>query len=294
MVVRVNAFSTALEVVPGLTYTMGGFDVSLTAQADVDLLLPATSGTLALIQSPQFTGNPTTPTPPLADDDTTIANTKFVKDAIAAAIANLSPFPPGSMMPYGGATAPAGWYLCDGSAKTTAGDVALFTAIGYKFGGSGANFNIPDMSGRVPAGVDLSGTNRITSPQVAPDGDTIGAVGGSETASFVANISTVNVTGTIAGTTSATDQLNVAVTGSGSTDANVDIGNASNGTGSVFNTSNPSHLHTITNLASTGKTVLGDTLDLGGTCTATGTGVGATAASSILQPTIITNYIIKR
>jgi len=40
---------------------------------------------------------------------------------------------------------PTGWLLCDGSSIATATYPALFTAIGYVYGGAGANFNLPDL-----------------------------------------------------------------------------------------------------------------------------------------------------
>jgi microcystin-dependent protein len=55
-------------------------------------------------------------------------------------------------------SAPAGWHLCDGASATTSGNAALFAVIGYAFGGSGANFNLPDFRGRLPIGVG-QGTN---------------------------------------------------------------------------------------------------------------------------------------
>jgi microcystin-dependent protein len=42
---------------------------------------------------------------------------------------------------------------CDGRSLATTGTyAALFAAIGYQWGGSGANFNIPDFRSRVPVG----------------------------------------------------------------------------------------------------------------------------------------------
>jgi len=40
---------------------------------------------------------------------------------------------------------PTGWLLCDGSSVATATYPDLFTAIGYVYGGAGANFNLPDL-----------------------------------------------------------------------------------------------------------------------------------------------------
>jgi len=40
---------------------------------------------------------------------------------------------------------PASWLLCDGASIATATYPDLFTAIGYVYGGAGANFNTPDL-----------------------------------------------------------------------------------------------------------------------------------------------------
>lgn len=68
-------------------------------------------------------------------------------------------FPVGVMMPFGGTAAPAGqWLLCDGSSKSTTTYATLFNVLGYRYGGSGGNFNLPDMRGRFPIGMDASQT----------------------------------------------------------------------------------------------------------------------------------------
>ena len=50
------------------------------------------------------------------------------------------------------ATAPDGWLFCDGASYTTAEQLDLFDEIGYTYGGSGANFNVPNMGGKVRRG----------------------------------------------------------------------------------------------------------------------------------------------
>lgn len=46
---------------------------------------------------------------------------------------------------------PANWLLCDGSSLSTAAPYdKLFAVIGYQFGGSGANFNLPPANGKFP------------------------------------------------------------------------------------------------------------------------------------------------
>jgi microcystin-dependent protein len=47
-------------------------------------------------------------------------------------------------------TIPAGWLPCDGRSMQAGPNPLLFQAIKYAFGGFGANFNLPDLSGRVP------------------------------------------------------------------------------------------------------------------------------------------------
>jgi microcystin-dependent protein len=70
-----------------------------------------------------------------------------------------SPFftPVGMVTPFASATAPTGWLLCDGSAKSTTTNpeyTALWGIIGTSFGGSGASsFNVPDLRGRTVVGV---------------------------------------------------------------------------------------------------------------------------------------------
>lgn len=62
--------------------------------------------------------------------------------------------PPGVMLPYGGAAAPTGWLLCDGSSYLRATYAGLFAAIGTAYGAAdGTHFNVPDLRGRAPYGL---------------------------------------------------------------------------------------------------------------------------------------------
>ena len=63
--------------------------------------------------------------------------------------ASSDPHNSGMVICYAGtnATIPAGWLLCDGASVATATYPDLHTAIGYAYGGAGANFNLPDMVG---------------------------------------------------------------------------------------------------------------------------------------------------
>ena len=60
---------------------------------------------------------------------------------------------PGAVLPAP-QTVPAGWALCDGSLKGTADPLyaALFAVIGYTYGGTGGNFNLPNLQSRMPVG----------------------------------------------------------------------------------------------------------------------------------------------
>jgi hypothetical protein len=66
--------------------------------------------------------------------------------------------PTGSMLLFGGATAPAGWLLCDGSTISRTTYAALFDVIGEAYGtGDGSTtFQLPDLRARFPLGADGS------------------------------------------------------------------------------------------------------------------------------------------
>jgi microcystin-dependent protein len=78
----------------------------------------------------------------------------------------------GTIVPFAGSTIPDGYLTCDGTAvsRTTYSD--LFAVIGTTYGaGDGSTtFNLPNLKGRVPAGLDSNDT----------DFDTLGETGGSK------------------------------------------------------------------------------------------------------------------
>jgi microcystin-dependent protein len=74
--------------------------------------------------------------------------------------------PVGTLLDYAGPTAPAGFLLCFGQSVSTTTYAGLFAVIGYAWGGSGANFTIPDLRGYVVCGIgNMGGTesSRINS-----------------------------------------------------------------------------------------------------------------------------------
>ena len=83
------------------------------------------------------------------------------------------PDPVGMIVPYGGdpSSLPPTALLCDGSSYATTLYPALFGVIGYAYGGSGANFNVPDLRARFPAGAGGS---------LLGNAINLGSVGGSE------------------------------------------------------------------------------------------------------------------
>lgn len=82
----------------------------------------------------------------------------------------------GDIKGTGRTTAPTGWLLCDGAEISRATFSALFSAIATNYGsGNGSStFNVPDLRGRVPMGVDGTAARIATN-------DGIGQASGAET-----------------------------------------------------------------------------------------------------------------
>jgi microcystin-dependent protein len=73
-------------------------------------------------------------------------------------------WPAGTMLPFAGDTAPAGWILCDGQTSvspTSALGVALGGASGRFGADASGNPKVPDMRGRVPIGFDLANIGSV-------------------------------------------------------------------------------------------------------------------------------------
>lgn len=83
------------------------------------------------------------------------------------------PDPVGMIIPYAGD--PSGLVpsalLCDGSSYAATDYPSLFGVVGYAFGGSGANFNVPDLRSKLPTGA--GGT-------ILGNAVSVGSVGGAE------------------------------------------------------------------------------------------------------------------
>jgi len=107
-----------------------------------------------------------------------------LSSSVAALSSSLALTPVGAVTAFAAATAPTGWLLCDGSAKSRATYSALFGIIGttYGVGDGSTTFNLPDLRQRFPMGKAASGT-----------GNTLGSTGGA-----------IDHTHTVSGATGAT------------------------------------------------------------------------------------------
>jgi len=115
----------------------------------------------------------------LKTDDTLVANRLDIGS-------NTYAFAPvGAVMPYAGSTAPNGWLLCFGQAVSRTTYSALWSLLSTTYGaGDGVTtFNLPDLRGRVVAGLDNMGgsaASRLTNT-VLTASNTLGATGGVQT-----------------------------------------------------------------------------------------------------------------
>lgn len=90
-----------------------------------------------------------------------------------AAISADQQSPSGSVLMYVGTSAPTGYLFCDGTSYLTASYAALFAIIGYTYGGSGGNFNVPDFRTRLPRGAATPTTAGTLNVQGGNDSITI-------------------------------------------------------------------------------------------------------------------------
>lgn len=93
--------------------------------------------------------------------------------------------PAGSILAYGGAAAPSGYLMCDGSSVVRATYPDLFTAIGTAYGAAdGTHFNVPDLRGKFLRGVtggsanDPDAASRTAQATGGNTGNNVGSVQG--------------------------------------------------------------------------------------------------------------------
>ena len=176
-------------------------------------------------------------------------------------------------LPWSGTAAPAGWLLCYGQSLSRSTYAALWshaqTEIGlgnalFTNGDGSTTFTVADMRGRVPAGADAMGGNAANRLTDAVSGiDTLGDAGGAQSKTLLtANLPPYTPAGTNSGGAATI-----------STTSNSFQGGGTNAVNAV--TAGASISATFTNPTFTGAAQ-------GGTST----------PFSIVQPTLVTNYII--
>ena len=183
----------------------------------------------------------------------------------------------GLVLPFAGSTAPTGWLLCYGQAVSRTTYSKLFAVISttYGVGDGSTTFALPDLRGRVIAGVDNMGgaaANRITSGNSGITGTSLGASGGVEA---------VTLSAAQSGLPAHNHTINDA--GHAHTTTASSFGGNSGGTG-LYNPTNANSWTSSgvnTNTATTGITINNVTAQ------------NASASHNNVQPSIIMNYIIK-
>jgi len=196
----------------------------------------------------------------------------------------------GTIKPWGKATAPNGYLLCDGSAVSRTTYADLFGVIGttYGTGDNSTTFNVPDLQGKFPQG--KSGTTNLATTGGA---NTVTVAVTNNQAATNATNQTVSITGSIDNTSLTSAQLashdhnytlyftpqtgpGGAARGGGGAHPSSQVGNTENtGSGTGHN-----HGH---NLSGT----------LSGNITTTLTGDVTASGTNSFSPFVIVQYIIK-
>lgn len=89
----------------------------------------------------------------------------------------------GFLQPYAGSSAPSGWLLCYGQSVSRTTYAVLFAIIGTTYGSvDGTHFNLPDLRGRVPVGLDNMGGSsaNVLTNTFNPNRNTLGGSIGQE------------------------------------------------------------------------------------------------------------------
>jgi len=98
----------------------------------------------------------------ITEESGTIDN-DFLKNSITSYL-----MPVGSIISYGGSSAPSGWLACNGQAVSTSTYSDLYAVLGSTYGATSTTFNLPDLRGRNIVGYGTS----------TPSMDEMGETGG--------------------------------------------------------------------------------------------------------------------
>ena len=201
----------------------------------------------------------------------------------------------GTIKPWGKATAPAGYLLCDGSAvsRTTYADLFAVISTTYGAGDSSTTFNVPDLQGKFPQG--KSGTTNLATTGGA---NTVTVAVTNNQAATNATNQTVTITGSIDNTSLTTAQL---ASHGHSMSPSIEMGVCNpSGPGAQFacqvRIDNPNRATlSVGNQGSGTAHNHGHTLSgtLTGNITTTLTGAVTASGTNSFSPFVITQYIIK-
>jgi len=91
-----------------------------------------------------------------AGDESVLTKDTTTGNAVFKAAATPAGSPAGAVIGFAGASAPSGWVFCDGSAISRTTYAGLFAVIAeiYGVGDGSTTFNVPNLKGRVPVGLD--------------------------------------------------------------------------------------------------------------------------------------------
>ena len=204
----------------------------------------------------------------------------------------------GTIKPWGKATAPNGYLLCDGTAVSRTTYAELYVVLGdtYGAGNGSTTFNVPQLQGKTPQGYDgntynLAGTGGANTVTVAVTNNQ--AV--SSVTNTVTNNQAVTVTGAIDNTSITEAQLashsHQAQQGGSQGSSRYPYGGPTGAPGTLQATNNTgsgtghTHSHTLAGSLTGTVAVSSSGGALSGTVTAAG--------NNTFSPYVVVNYIIK-
>jgi microcystin-dependent protein len=253
---------TALEgTAPGTLLTTKGDIIVRTSSAPVRLGVGA-NNTVLIADSGETGG--------VKWDEINLANLASALQALLV--------PTATITPYAGSSAPTGWLLCYGQAISRSTYAGLYAVVGdtYGSGDGSTTFNLPDLRGRTPAGLDNLGGSDAGRLDWA---NTLGTTGGTQTHTLTgAESGTSAHSHTASSASNGSHNHNVAWAGSAAGGNNKIVEYPAGYNNKTFDDptymgSAGAHTHTITVNNSTAA--------------------NASSAHNNMQPTILLSYIIK-